>query len=65
MKTEKINKTNAARILDKAKIKYELIPYLVDEVDLSATHVASQLGEPIERVFKTLVLSGDKTGPFV
>ena len=29
----KINKTNAARLLDKAKIAYELIPYEVDEND--------------------------------
>ena len=32
----KINKTNAVRLLDKAKIAYELIPYEVDENDLSA-----------------------------
>ena len=62
---KKIEKTNAARILDRLKIKYELIPYEVDESDLSAVHVAAQLGEPVERVFKTLVLSGDRTGYFV
>ena len=61
----KIEKTNAARILDKAKIKYDLIPYDVDEDDLSAVHVAAQLHEPIDKVFKTLVLHGDKTGYFV
>lgn len=61
----KINKTNAARLLDKAKIKYELIPYEVDENNLAAIHVAEQLGEDIARVFKTLVLRGDKTGIFV
>lgn len=61
----KINKTNAVRLLDKAKIVYELIPYQVDESDLAATHVAEQLGENIEQVFKTLVLRGDKTGIFV
>lgn len=61
----KINKTNAARLLDKAKIDYELIPYEVDESDLSAVHVAEQLGENVEQVFKTLVLKGDKTGYFV
>ena len=59
---EKINKTNAARLLDKAKVKYELIPYEVDENDLSAPHVAESLGENIEQVFKTLVIRGDKTG---
>ena len=51
---EKINKTNAARLLDKAKVKYELIPYEVDENDLSAPHVAESLGENIDQVFKTL-----------
>ena len=61
----KINKTNAARLLDKAKIAYELIPYEVDENDLSAIHVADSLGENIEQVFKTLVLYGDKNGHFV
>ena len=61
----KINKTNAARLLDKAKIHYELIPYQVDENDLAARHIAEQLSEPLEQVFKTLVLSGDRTGYFV
>lgn len=61
----KINKTNAARLLDKAKIAYELVPYEVDENNLAATHVAEQLGENIAQVFKTLVLRGDKNGIFV
>jgi len=65
MKKEKIEKTNASRILDRAKVNYSLVPYEVDESDLSAVHVAAQLGEPIERVFKTLVLLGDKIGYFV
>ena len=58
----KINKTNAARLLDQLKIPYELIPYEVDENDLGAQHIASQLGQPIERLFKTLVLRGDRSG---
>lgn len=61
----KIEKTNAARLLDAAGIDYELIPYAFSEDDLSAEHVASELSEPIEQVFKTLVLRGDKTGEFV
>jgi Cys-tRNA(Pro)/Cys-tRNA(Cys) deacylase len=61
----KIEKTNAARLLDSASISYELIPYEVDEENLAADHVAGQLGEDIEQVFKTLVLRGDKTGIFV
>ena len=61
----KINKTNAARLLDKMGLKYELIPYAVDENNLAADHVAAELGENIEQVLKTLVLRGDKTGIFV
>ncbi|MFI3322525.1 MAG: Cys-tRNA(Pro) deacylase [Rikenellaceae bacterium] len=60
-----LKKTNAARLLDKAKIAYELIPYEVDESNLAATHVAEQLGEDVAQVFKTLVLRGDKHGLFV
>ena len=61
----KINKTNVARLLDKAKVAYQLVPYEVDENDLSAIHVAEQLGEDIAQVFKTLVLHGDRNGYFV
>ena len=61
----KINKTNAARLLDKAGISYELIPYQVDEEDLSAVHVASVLGEDVALVYKTIVLRGDRNGIFV
>ena len=63
MANSKINKTNACRILDQKKIAYELIPYEVDE--LGAQHIADQLGEDINQVFKTLVLKGDKIGYFV
>lgn len=62
---KKIDKTNAARLLDRAKIAYELIPYTVDENNLAATHVAEELGEDIASVFKTLILKGDRTGYFV
>ncbi len=55
-------KTNAARMLDQAGIPYELIPYEVDESDLSATSVAHKVGMPPEQVYKTLVTRGDKTG---
>ena len=61
----KVEKTNAARLLDRAKIAYELVPYRVDEEHLASTHVAEQLGEDIATVFKTLVLKGDRTGYFV
>ena len=59
---KKIEKTNAARLLDKAGVPYELIPYEFDENDLAARHVADSLGQDIASVFKTLVLRGDRTG---
>ena len=62
---KKIEKTNAARLLDRAKIAYDLVPYTVDEDNLAATHVAEELGEDIAPVFKTLVLRGDRAGLFV
>lgn len=61
----KIAKTNVARLLDQHKVPYELIPYEVDEADLSAVHVAESLGQNIEQVFKTLILHGDKQGYLV
>ena len=48
---KKIEKTNAARLLDKACIRYSLIPYEFDENDLAAQHVADSLGQDIARVF--------------
>ncbi len=58
-------KTNASRILDKHKIKYELLAYEVDESDLSATTLADKLGQNIKQIFKTLVLRGTNNGIFV
>ena len=60
-----MSKTNAARILDKHGIGYELLTYEVDETDLSAITVATKIGQDINSVFKTLVLRGDKTGVLV
>ena len=60
-----VPKTNAARLLDAAGISYTLVHYEVDEEHLEASHVAQQLGEDLDRVFKTLVLRGDRNGLFV
>lgn len=61
----KIQKTNAARILDKAGVAYTLTPYVVDENDLSAVHAAQISGINIAQIFKTLILEGDKNGHLV
>ena len=60
-----MNKTNAMRLLDAAKIKYEVLEYPVDENNLAGTHIADEIGLPYEMVFKTIVARGDKTGLLV
>ena len=55
-------KTNAVRLLDAAKIPYELREYQVDPEDLSAETVAAKVNLPLEQVFKTLVMRGDRNG---
>ncbi|MBR1969824.1 MAG: Cys-tRNA(Pro) deacylase [Clostridia bacterium] len=57
-----MQKTNAIRLLEKAKIPFETKEYEVDESDLSGTHVAECVNLPPEIVFKTLVARGDKNG---
>ncbi len=55
-------KTNAARILDQFGIPYELRTYHHDSEDLTAEGVAAKIGLPPERVFKTLVARGERSG---
>lgn len=58
-------KTNAMRMLDAARIPYQTLEYEVDESDLSGVHIAETLRFPPEKMFKTLVAKGDKTGTLV
>ena len=55
-------KTNAIRLVEQAKIQYDLKYYEVDESDLSGETVAAKIGLPVEQVFKTLITLGDSTG---
>lgn len=55
-------KTNAARILDRLKLPYQVLKYDVDPDDLAADSTAAKLGLPPEQVFKTLVARGDRQG---
>lgn len=57
-----MDKTNAMRLLEQAKLPYTTAEYAYDENDLSGMHAASAIGMPPEQVFKTLVARGDKTG---
>lgn len=54
--------TNAARILQRLGIHFQLREYEVDEADLSAENVAGKVGLPLDQVWKTLVARGDRTG---
>jgi Cys-tRNA(Pro)/Cys-tRNA(Cys) deacylase len=54
--------TNAARILQRLGVRFELREYEVDESDLSAENVAAKVGLPLDQVWKTLVARGDRTG---
>ena len=58
-------KTNVMRLLSAAKIPFQIVEYEVDEQDLSGSHVADQIGQDHDAVFKTLVLKGEKTGYLV
>jgi Cys-tRNA(Pro)/Cys-tRNA(Cys) deacylase len=55
-------KTNAARLLDRLKLPYDLLNYEVDPKDLAAEGTAAKLGLPPAQVFKTLVARGDRQG---
>ncbi|GGN48524.1 Cys-tRNA(Pro) deacylase [Oceanobacillus indicireducens] len=60
-----MRKTNVHRLLDKEKIAYQIHEYAWKEDSLDAETAASQTNIPLDRVFKTLVTVGDKTGPVV
>jgi Cys-tRNA(Pro)/Cys-tRNA(Cys) deacylase len=56
-------KTNAVRLLDALRIRYQLREYDVDPEDLVAETVAAKIGLPPDQVFKTLLARGDRHGP--
>ncbi len=58
----KTQKTNAMRLLEAAKVPFETRAYVVDEDNLAAQHIADELNEDINCVFKTLVLRGERSG---
>ena len=55
-------KTNAVRLLDTLGINYQLLEYTVDPDNLAAELAAEKVGRPLEQVFKTLVVRGDRYG---
>jgi Cys-tRNA(Pro)/Cys-tRNA(Cys) deacylase len=65
MRAHQVVKTNAARVLDRLGIEYELREYEVDPDDLSAETVATKVGLPAEQLFKTLAVRGDRNGIYL
>jgi Cys-tRNA(Pro)/Cys-tRNA(Cys) deacylase len=63
--SEAKEKTNVARLLEAAGVEFDALSYEVDESDLSALHAAESLGIDPDQVFKTIVLEGERRGPFV
>ncbi len=60
-----MDKTNAARILESMGISFTYLSYDWDEEDLSALSAAKKLDLDPDSVFKTIVLLGERVGPFV
>ena len=58
-------KTNAVRLLEAKGIDFELRTYEIGDEHFSAEQVADLVGMAPERVFKTLVTIGDRTGPML
>lgn len=61
----KVKKTNAMRILDRAKIEYEMRTFTVDDAHIEGSEVAERIGATEDQVFKTLVLTNNKREYFV
>jgi len=57
-----MTKTNVMRLLESAKIPFEILEYEVDENDLSGMSTAKKTGKDPSQIFKTLVFSGEKHG---
>ena len=57
-----MTKTTAMRLLEAAKIPFEIMEYAVDESDLSGLSTARKTGKDPSQIFKTLVFSGEKQG---
>lgn len=64
-KNERMKKTNAARILDRADIEYAIIDYDTDPIEVGTERVAENTNLHVPYINKTLVLSENKRGVVV
>lgn len=61
MGRDKVIKTNAMRLLDKAKITYQVSSYPIEDEHNDGVSVAHKLGVEPAVVYKTLVLKSDES----
>lgn len=60
-----IHKTNAIRIIEQQHLTYRVYEYGWDEKENKPIYNEQDAGVPAERIYKTIVLHGDKTGYLV
>ncbi|MGB7367235.1 YbaK/EbsC family protein, partial [Carnobacterium jeotgali] len=65
MKKNKLQKTNAIRLLESNNISYQTYEFPWSEDHLGAEAVFDHLTVPKDWIYKTLVITGDKTGVIV
>lgn len=58
-------KTNAMRILDAAKIQYEMLTYEAKDGKIDGLSVAAKIGKDPANVYKTLVAQGNSKAVYV
>ena len=61
----KKGKTNAMRILDQAKIEYDMMSYQASDGKIDGLAVAEKIGKNVEMVYKTLVSQGSSKAYYV
>ncbi|AJK89546.1 MULTISPECIES: Cys-tRNA(Pro) deacylase [Lysinibacillus] len=58
-------KTNAIRLLEQQKIQFDVIEYEIGDGQVDGVSVAEKIGQPVARVFKTLVAKASAQKLFV
>lgn len=62
---EKSEKTNAVRLVEKAGVEYTLHTYDAADGRIDGVSVAEKTGQPVDKVFKTLVTAGQSKEHYV
>ena len=62
---EKSEKTNAVRLVEKAGVEYTLHTYDAADGRIDGVSVAEKTGQPVDKVFKTLVTVGQSKEHYV